>query len=45
MNINNPITLPCGLRLKNRMAKSAMTEGLADVHGRATHGHEMLYNL
>ena len=28
--IDNPLTLPCGLILKNRIVKSAMSEALAD---------------
>lgn len=28
--LSTPLELPCGLTLKNRLAKSAMTEGLAD---------------
>lgn len=39
----DPITLPCGVVLKNRMVKGAMTEGLADVHNNATQGHVKLY--
>ena len=30
------LKLPCGLALPNRLAKAAMTEGLADDYGRAT---------
>ncbi len=29
--------------MPNRLAKAAMTEGLADAHGRPTEGHERLY--
>ena len=32
MNITEPITLPCGLTLENRIAKAAMTENLADLN-------------
>jgi 2,4-dienoyl-CoA reductase-like NADH-dependent reductase (Old Yellow Enzyme family) len=39
----DPLTLPCGAVLPNRLAKSAMTEGLADPHNRATEGHVRLY--
>jgi 2,4-dienoyl-CoA reductase-like NADH-dependent reductase (Old Yellow Enzyme family) len=35
--------LPCGALLKNRLAKSAMTEGLADSRNRATARHARLY--
>ena len=30
------LSLPCGARLRNRLAKAAMTEGLADPAGRPT---------
>ena len=38
-----PLTLPCGVTLPNRIVKSAMTEGLADAHDRATAEHVTLY--
>lgn len=38
-----PLTLPCGATIRNRIAKSAMTEGLADQLGRATEAHVHLY--
>ena len=38
-----PLTLPCGAVLRNRIAKAAMTEGLADPHNRATDRHATLY--
>ena len=36
-NLSRPLTLPCGVTLKNRIAKAAMTEGLAggDNHANA----------
>lgn len=37
------IELPCGFRIENRLAKSALTEGLADDHNRVTPKHERLY--
>jgi 2,4-dienoyl-CoA reductase-like NADH-dependent reductase (Old Yellow Enzyme family) len=37
------LTLPCGVTLPNRLAKSAMTEGLADKYDRPTHQHNQLY--
>lgn len=37
------IKLPCGAVLKNRIAKAAMTEGLADAQNRATGRHVTLY--
>lgn len=42
--IADPITLPCGVRLKNRLAKAAMTEGLADEMNRATPRLETIYH-
>ncbi|MEZ5921114.1 MAG: NADH:flavin oxidoreductase/NADH oxidase family protein [Parvularculaceae bacterium] len=42
-HIGDPITLPCGVRLKNRLVKAAMTEGLADSQNRATARLETLY--
>jgi len=38
-----PITLPNGTVLPNRLAKSAMTEGLADKYDRPTPAHYQLY--
>ncbi|MBF7074181.1 NADH:flavin oxidoreductase/NADH oxidase family protein [Glaciecola sp. MH2013] len=38
-----PLALPCGTVIPNRLGKSAMTEGLADPHGRPTHEHIQLY--
>ncbi|MFP4004216.1 MAG: NADH:flavin oxidoreductase/NADH oxidase family protein [Alphaproteobacteria bacterium] len=38
-----PFTLPCGAVLKNRLAKAAMTEGLADAGGMAHDRHVRLY--
>ena len=35
--------LPCGQRVKNRLVKAAMTEGLADEFNRATDRHAELY--
>jgi 2,4-dienoyl-CoA reductase-like NADH-dependent reductase (Old Yellow Enzyme family) len=37
------LTLPCGTTLTNRLAKSAMTEGLADKFDRPTARHNTLY--
>ncbi len=34
--LDNPLKLACGAILKNRIAKAAMTEGLADTANRAT---------
>jgi 2,4-dienoyl-CoA reductase-like NADH-dependent reductase (Old Yellow Enzyme family) len=38
-----PLRLPCGAVLLNRLCKSAMTEGIADPWLRATDRHERLY--
>jgi 2,4-dienoyl-CoA reductase-like NADH-dependent reductase (Old Yellow Enzyme family) len=38
-----PLVLPCGATLGNRLAKAAMTEGVADSLLRATTRHETLY--
>ena len=37
------LTLPNGVTLRNRIAKAAMTEGLADEQNRATDRHAVLY--
>ena len=44
-SICDPLTLPCGAVLPNRLAKGAMTEGLADPQGRATPELDRLYGL
>lgn len=41
--IETPLKLASGETLKNRLAKAAMTEGLADALNRATTRHEGLY--
>ncbi|NBC23335.1 MAG: NADH:flavin oxidoreductase [Gammaproteobacteria bacterium] len=41
--LGEPLTLPCGVTLPNRILKSAMTEGLADDRDRATERHVRLY--
>jgi 2,4-dienoyl-CoA reductase-like NADH-dependent reductase (Old Yellow Enzyme family) len=38
-----PLALPCGATLPNRLAKAAMTEGVADAALRATPRHERLF--
>lgn len=43
MALETPFTLPCGAVLPNRIAKAALTEGLADGRNRATKRHERLY--
>ena len=40
-----PLTLPCGLILPNRLVKAAMTEGLADGDNRATARLTRLYQI
>lgn len=40
-----PLTLPCGVTIPNRLAKAAMTEGLATVAGVPTPALERLYGL
>jgi 2,4-dienoyl-CoA reductase-like NADH-dependent reductase (Old Yellow Enzyme family) len=41
--LNQPLRLPCGATLPNRLAKAAMTEGLADAWLRATPALDRLY--
>ncbi len=41
--LDQPLTLPCGVAIKNRLAKASMTEGLADPYLRATDRHARLY--
>jgi len=41
--LSDPLTLPCGVTLKNRLSKSAMTEALADRRDRPTKAHQTLY--
>lgn len=40
-----PLTLPCGATLPNRLAKAAMTEGLATAKGVPTDALDRLYGL
>lgn len=42
--ISDPLSLPCGGAIKNRLCKAAMTEGLADARNRATDHHVTLYH-
>ncbi len=44
MTISEPLRLPCGQTLPNRVAKAAMTEGLGDALNRATEKHVRLYS-
>lgn len=41
--IGETVVLPCGAVLPNRLAKSALTEGLSDARNRATEDHVRLY--
>ena len=41
--LSAPLTLPCGLVLPNRLAKAAMTEGLAGPDGLPNERHVQLY--
>lgn len=41
--LDEALTLPCGAVVPNRLAKAAMTEGLADPVNRATERHARLY--
>lgn len=41
--IADPFTLPCGVTLKNRIAKAAMTEQLAEADGKPNARHIKLY--
>lgn len=41
--LDKPLALPCGVTLPNRIAKSAMTEGLCDASGHANERHVHLY--
>ncbi len=43
--IETPLTLPCGAVLPNRLAKAAMTEGLADPAGNPTPELDRLYGI
>ena len=43
--ISQSLKLPCGAELPNRLAKAAMTEGLATANGVPTPELERLYGL
>lgn len=45
VKLGDPLRLPCGATLPNRLCKGAMTEGLADSHLRATPRHDRIYKL
>lgn len=42
--LESSLTLSCGVTLSNRLAKAAMTEGLADTRNRPTKRHQTLYH-
>lgn len=42
-SLSDPVALPCGATLPNRLVKTAMSEGLADAEGHATPSLETLY--
>ncbi len=44
IKINDPLTLPCGAVLQNRLVKSAMTERISNHNYQSTLGHELLYS-
>ncbi len=41
--LTDPLELPCGLVLANRLGRAAMTEGIADRRNDPTERHERLY--
>lgn len=41
--LGQPLALPCGARLKNRLIKSAMSDSLGDGRGNATEAQARLY--
>lgn len=43
--LEQPLTLPCGAVVPNRMCKAAMTEGLAHPDGTASEALERLYRI
>lgn len=43
--LSDPLTLPCGVTLPNRLVKAAMTEGLASPDGVATPQLRRLYEI
>ena len=45
MPLNQPLHLPCGAVMPNRLAKAAMTEGLADARGVPTEELTRLYGI
>lgn len=45
VTLDSPITLPCGATISNRLAKGAMTEGMATPNGVPTKELERLYGI
>lgn len=43
IRLTDPLRLPCGVEIPNRLCKAAMTEGLADPDNRVTDRHLRLY--
>ena len=43
--LDQPLTLPCGAVIPNRLCKAAMTEGLAHPDGTASKELERLYGI
>lgn len=43
-NIQTPLTLPCGITIKNRIAKSAMSENMATKNHNSNQQFETLYS-
>ena len=43
--LSEPLLLPCGVQLPNRLAKAAMTEGLADLRGVPPPALTQLYRI
>ena len=41
--LSQPLTLPCGVQLKNRLIKAAMSDSLGDGEGNATNTQMRLY--
>ncbi|KAB7615453.1 NADH:flavin oxidoreductase/NADH oxidase family protein [Amylibacter sp. SFDW26] len=41
--LSQPLKLPCGINLRNRISRSAMTEALADRRDVPTEAHQTLY--
>ena len=45
IQLSQQLLLPCGVQLPNRLAKAAMTEGLATANGLPTEALERLYGI